>query len=72
LKAGGRGTTAAPSRHRLRSGLVAAEVALSLVLLTGAGLLLKSFVRLQQVDPGFDSKGVITFQVALPPAKYAT
>ena len=72
LKAGGRGTTAAPSRHRLRSGLVAAEVALSLVLLTGAGLLLKSFVRLQQVDPGFDSKGVITFQVALPPAKYPT
>ncbi len=72
LKAGGRGTTAAPSRHRLRSGLVAAELALSLVLLTGAGLLLKSFVRLQQVDPGFDSKGVITFQVALPPAKYPT
>ncbi|HWS87835.1 MAG TPA: ABC transporter permease [Pyrinomonadaceae bacterium] len=68
LKEGGRGLSG--SRSRLRSGLVVAEVALSLLLLAGAGLLVKSFTRLQAVDPGFDPEGVITMRVSLPGARY--
>ena len=54
LKEGGRGSTIGARRNRLRNLLVIAEVALALVLLAGGTLLLKSFVRLQNVDPGFD------------------
>ena len=54
LKEGGRGSTSGRRHNRLRNALVIAEVALALVLLTGAGLLLKSFVRLQNVHPGFN------------------
>lgn len=68
LKEGGRGSTA--SRHRLRAGLVVADVALSLVLLIGAGLLIKSFARLQDVSPGFQAQGLLTMQVSLPAFKY--
>ncbi|HSH38428.1 MAG TPA: ABC transporter permease, partial [Chthoniobacterales bacterium] len=57
-------------RNRLRHGLVIAEVALALVLLVGAGLLLKSFTRLQNVHPGFEPKNVLTMEVALPLLKY--
>jgi predicted permease len=57
-------------RHKTRSALVIAEVSLSLVLLVGAGLLLRSFARLQRVDPGFRASNVLTFGVALPPARY--
>jgi len=64
LKEGGRGTTA--SRGRTRSALVVAEVGLSLILLVGSGLLVKSFVRLMQVDPGFDSSRLLVFNVGLP------
>jgi putative ABC transport system permease protein len=62
------------SRHSggLRSGLVAAEIALALVLLAGAGLMLKSFIRLRSVDPGFRSSHVAVMHVALPPAVYHT
>jgi putative ABC transport system permease protein len=54
--------------RRSRQGLVVAEVALAVVLVVGAGLLLKSFMRLRGVDPGFDPRGVATFEVSLPDA----
>ena len=64
LKEGERGSTA--SRGRTRSALVVAEVGLSLTLLVGSGLLVKSFVRLMQVDPGFDSGRLLVFNLGLP------
>ena len=68
LKDGARGT--AGRGDRSRAALVAAQVALSLVLLVGAGLLLKSFARLQDVDPGFDPAGVMTARVTLGGTRY--
>jgi putative ABC transport system permease protein len=68
LKDGGRGT--AGRGERSRALLVGAQVAMSLVLLVGAGLLLKSFARLGQVDPGFDPAGVITARVSLGDERY--
>jgi predicted permease len=65
----GKGATA---RGRLRSALVVAEVALSLVLLVGAGLLVRTFVNLLGVTPGFDPKGVLTFQIDLNGERYNT
>ena len=70
LREGGRGNAIGFRRNRLRSVLVISEVALSLVLLTGAGLLMRSFYRLQSMDPGFDPHGVLTFRTNLPAAKY--
>ena len=70
LKEGGRGGTAGRARHRLRSALAIGEIALALVLLTGAGLMFRSFMRLQSVDPGFKTDHLLTLQVALPDAKY--
>jgi putative ABC transport system permease protein len=55
---------------RLRGLLMIAEMALALVLLIGAGLMIRSFAALQQVRPGFDPSGVLTFRMAMPPAKY--
>src|SRR5713226_7345923 len=70
LKEGGRTGTEGRTSHRLRRIFVAAEAALAVLLLAGSGLLLRSFVKLLQVDPGFRSEGVLTLQVALPRAKY--
>ncbi len=70
LKEGGRGSTGG-RRQRVRSLLVVTEVALALVLLAGAGLMLKSFWRLQQVDPGFNAENALVVNVNLPPSKYA-
>ena len=63
-------TTGGGSRHALRSGLVIAEVALALILLTGAGLLLQSFNRLSQVNPGLRSDHLFTGGISLPDPAY--
>jgi putative ABC transport system permease protein len=57
-------------RSRLRSVLVVSEVAVALLLLVGAGLMTRSFIRLQQVDPGFEAKNVLSMYIALPTQKY--
>ena len=69
LKEGGRSSITSGGRW-VRSGLLVAEVALSIVLLVGATLLLRSFARITSVDPGFKSEGVLAFQVGLPQATY--
>jgi putative ABC transport system permease protein len=71
LKEAGRGALGA-SRHRLLRSLVVAEVALSLVLLIGAGLMMVSFMRLQHTDPGWNPENLLTLRVNLPGAKYNT
>ena len=68
LKEGTRGTTS--TSHRLRSSLVVFEVALSLMLLVGAGLLTRSFLSLLRTDPGFNPDNVLTMSLVLPVAKY--
>jgi putative ABC transport system permease protein len=68
LKEGGRGTTV--GHNRVRSSLVITEVAVALVLLIGAGLLIRSFYRLQQVDPGFNPRNALAVALSLPAKKY--
>ena len=74
LKAGGRSTHSDGGlylkRHRLRGLLVASELALSLVLLIGAGLLVRSFIRLQSVSPGFTADNVLSMQFVVSDPKY--
>jgi predicted permease len=70
LKGSARSTTAGPARQRLRSALVIVETGLALVLLVTAALFLRSFVRLQSVNPGFDSRGVMTAMFSLPAKQY--
>ncbi|HWQ31520.1 MAG TPA: ABC transporter permease [Blastocatellia bacterium] len=69
LKDGGH-SGSSPRRNRLRSALVVAEIALSLVLLVGAGLLIRSFWRLQQMDAGLRPENVLTMKISLPDKKY--
>lgn len=71
LKEGG-GKQAGGGRHRLLSAMVISEVALALVLLVGAGLLMKSFLLLTNTDPGFNPKNVLTMSVQLPENRYDT
>jgi putative ABC transport system permease protein len=69
LKEGSRGSAGRRS-GRIRAGLIVAEVGLSLTLLVGAGLLLRSFSRLQAIDPGFDASHLLVLPVQLPAARY--
>ena len=75
MKSGGRNTQGeggfGSSRRRMRSALVVVEVAISLMLLIGAGLLLRSFVRLQSVSPGFDPDGVVSMRLGAPTRQFA-
>jgi putative ABC transport system permease protein len=72
LKDGGRSVTGSGSGNRTRSALVIAEVALSLVLLAGAGLLSATLLKLSKVDPGFEAHDMITAETSLPEIKYKT
>ncbi|MFN7944020.1 MAG: ABC transporter permease [Blastocatellia bacterium] len=69
LREGGRGTVSG-ARHRLRSALVVAELALALILLAGAGLLIKSFWQLRTIQPGFNPNNLLTLRLELPEARY--
>jgi putative ABC transport system permease protein len=71
LREEGRGSSAGHARTHLKNLLVVGQVALSLLLLIGAGLLLRSFARLLAIDPGFDAHNVLTMNVSLPTVKYA-
>jgi putative ABC transport system permease protein len=72
LKEGGRRISASRQDQRLRSGFVIAQVALALILLVGAGLLLRSFQHVLEVDPGFRPENVITAAVSLSPSEYTS
>ncbi|HEY0173206.1 MAG TPA: ABC transporter permease [Pyrinomonadaceae bacterium] len=71
LKEGERGSTAGRGRHRLRNAFVVAQITLSFALLNCAGLMLKSFYRLQNVELGFNPENVLTMQVSLPRTLYS-
>jgi predicted permease len=70
LKGSGKGTGDAGQRNRARSMLMVSEIAISLVLLITAGLLVKSFLRLQEISPGFNGENLLLVRLSLPPAKY--
>ncbi|MGH7709766.1 MAG: ABC transporter permease [Gemmatimonadaceae bacterium] len=70
LREGGRGGTAGRAQHRLRGAIVAMQMALALVALAGSGLLLRSFRRLNSVEPGFNADNVATFWISLPRPRY--
>jgi len=70
LKDGMRGSSSGVASRRARNGLVMAEMALAVVLLVGAGLLIRSFSKLLAVDPGFKAERVVTFTIATPETKY--
>jgi putative ABC transport system permease protein len=72
LKQGGVTSTAESGRRRLRNILVVSEMAMALVLLTGAGLLVRTFLRLMQVNLGIDPTNVVTMEIDLPHYKYST
>jgi len=71
LKEGSRGLTATLQSHRLRNCLVIAEIALSLMLLSGAGLLMRSFAQINRVNPGFDPEHVLAADLTFSPTRYS-
>jgi putative ABC transport system permease protein len=71
LKEGGHGASAGKRRRNVRSAFVVAQMSLALVLLAGSGLLIRSFIRLAGVDPGFETNNLLTFKISLPSSKYA-
>ncbi len=72
LRDEGRGSTGGRRAASSQNLLVVAQVALSMILLIGSGLLIRSFIRLLTANPGFDSHGVVTMRINLPPSKYGT
>jgi len=70
LKEGGRSSTTGRERHRVRSTLAVVQIALALMLLVGSGLMVRSFVALRNVDPGFEPAGLMTYRFALPASEY--
>ncbi len=70
LKDAGRGSTSGQRQQFMRNALVVIEVAMSVILLIGAGLMIRSFINLQQVDPGFNPNNVRTISFSLPKEKY--
>ena len=70
LKEGGRGSGSGSSRNLLRDCLVIAEVALAVVLVTASGLMFRSFMRLQSVNPGFNPQNLLTLEIEIPDARY--
>jgi putative ABC transport system permease protein len=66
LREGARSVSSGRSRHNLQSGLVVAQTAIGLVLLVGSGLLIRSFIRVLNIDPGFDAKHVLTARLGIP------
>jgi predicted permease len=72
LRSEGRGSTSGRGRNLFRNLLVASQVALSMVLLIGAGLLVRNFIQLRNASPGFDARTLLTMNVTLPPTRYAT
>jgi predicted permease len=72
LRAEGRGSAGSRVHSHARGALVVAQVALSMVLLVGAGLLIRSFVQLRNMSAGFDRRNVLTMSISLPPARYPT
>lgn len=71
LKEGGRDARTSARGNKIRAALVVSEVSLALMLLVGAGLLIKSFVNLQRVDPGFNPRGLLRVDVGLPRSRYS-
>jgi putative ABC transport system permease protein len=70
LEEEGRGSTTSRGRGYLRDGIVMAEVALAVILVVGAGLLIRSFLHLMNVDPGFSPQNVLTLNISLPDSRY--
>ena len=70
LKEGGRAISASLRRNQMRAALAAGEIAIAIVLLIGAGLLIQSFVRLENVTPGFQPDRILSMRVSLSPARY--
>ena len=72
LRSEGRGSTSGRGRNLFRHLLVVSQVALSMILLIGAGLLVRNFIQLRSASPGFEARNLLTMKLTLPPARYST